>query len=63
MGWMAYFAVQPVVYPSSNAATISSSAAVLNKIKRLIAQGIIKGFPVLISEKRVMDDYILNIDI
>lgn len=52
-----------IMYPSSNAATISSSAAVLNKIKRLIAQGIIKGFPVLISEKRVMDDYILNIDI
>ena len=51
------------MYPSSNAATISSSAAVLNKIKRLIAQGIIKGFPVLISEKRVMDDYIINIDI
>lgn len=52
-----------IMYPSSNAATISSSAAVLNKIKRLIAQGIIKGFPVLISEKRVMDDYIINIDI
>lgn len=52
-----------IIYPSGNTSDISASSTAVTRIDRWRKKNIIKGFPVFISKRKMVNDNVINIDV
>lgn len=52
-----------IIYPAGNVTNISATSTSVKRINHLREKNIIKGFPVFISERKIINDDMINIDV
>lgn len=52
-----------IIYPAGNVPNISATSTSVKRISHLREKNIIKGFPVFISERKIINDDMINIDV
>lgn len=52
-----------IIYPAGNVPNISATSTSVKRINHLREKNIIKGFPVFISERKIINDDMINIDV
>ena len=52
-----------IIYPAGNVTNISATSTSVKRISHLREKNIIKGFPVFISERKIINDDMINIDV
>ena len=52
-----------IIYPVGNVPNISATSTLVKRISHLREKNIIKGFPVFISERKIINDDMINIDV